>query len=357
MKYYIHEKLNEKDQTAMLKARVDTEDILLLHGYNEMVVDTVFGVRKQKILKPLQLVSYRNNQRKWMKLVDRLKAGDTLFISIPLMNAVTDFDAIVKKIKSKDIYLIGVVHDLESLRHEKGSIPDYLYNRLYKAENVALKRFDKIIVHNAEMIKTLAKLGFDEDKLVDLEIFDYLYEGETKKRELTNVVTVAGNLTNEKAGYLRRVGTVRDVVFNLYGKGISEEEFTDNMRYNGSLAPDELISKISGSFGLVWDGDSIMTCSGDFGKYLIINNPHKVSMLIAAKMPVVIWEDAALAKFIKKNDIGWTIRNLNDLTDIVKNVSEKDYKAKLKNLEAVSKKIRAGYFLSTALTKCEVKNG
>ena len=356
MKYYIHEKLNEKDQTAMLKARVDTEDILLLHGYNEMVVDTVFGVRKQKILKPLQLVSYRNNQRKWMKLVDRLNAGDTIFISIPLMNAVTDFDAIVKKIKSKDVYLIGIVHDLESLRHEKGSIPDYLYNRLYKAENVALKRFDKIIVHNAEMIKTLVSLGFDEDKLVDLEIFDYLYEGETKKRELTNVVTVAGNLTNEKAGYLRRVGTVRDVVFNLYGKGISEEEFTDNMRYNGSLAPNELISKISGSFGLVWDGDSIMTCSGDFGKYLIINNPHKVSMLIAAKMPVVIWEDAALAKFVKKNDIGWVIKNLNDLTDIVKNVSEKEYKTKLKNLEAVSKKIRAGYFLSTALTKCEAKN-
>ena len=357
MKYYIHEKLNESDKTAMLKARVDTEDILSLHGYSEIVVDTVFGVRKNKVLKPLQLVSYRNNQKKWMKLIEKFSEGDTVFIQCPLMNAVTDFDAIVTALRGKDVRLYGIVHDLETLRHEKGSIPDYLYNRLYKAEQLALKKFNKVIVHNAEMKEKLVSLGFEEDKLVDLEIFDYLFEGETKSRELTNYVTVAGNLSNEKAGYLRKVSTISDVIFNLYGVGISKDETLENVKYNGSFAPDKLISELTGSFGLVWDGSSISTCEGDFGKYMKINNPHKVSMLIAAKMPIIIWKEAALANFVEKNNIGWAVSSLKELPDIVNNTSEREYKDKLKNIESVSRKVRVGYYLSNALSKCEVENG
>lgn len=357
MKYYIHEKLNESDKTAMLKARVDTEDILSIHGYSEVVVDTVFGVRKNKVLKPLQLVSYRNNQKKWLKLVDQFSEGDIVFIQCPLMNAVTDFSAIVDKMKAKGVRLFSIVHDLETLRHEKGSIPDYLYNRLYKAEQLALKKFDKVIVHNNEMKKKLVSLGFEADKLVDLEIFDYLYEGETKSRSLTNFVTVAGNLSNEKAGYLRKVSGISDVIFNLYGVGISKDETLENVKYNGSFAPDKLISELSGSFGLVWDGGYVDTCDGDFGKYMKINNPHKVSMLIAAKMPIIIWDKAALADFVVKNGIGWTISSLHELTNIINKTSEREYKDKLKNIEAVSKKIRVGYYLSNALSKCEVENG
>ncbi len=357
MKYYIHEKLNESDKTAMLKARVDTEDILSIHGYSEVVVDTVFGVRKNKVLKPLQLVSYRNNQRKWLKLVDQFSEGDIVFIQCPLMNAVTDFNAIVDKMKAKGVRLFGIVHDLETLRHEKGSIPDYLYNRLYKAEQLALKKFDKVIVHNNEMKKKLVSLGFEANNLVDLEIFDYLYEGETKTRSLTNFVTVAGNLSSKKAGYLRKVSGISDVIFNLYGVGISKDETLKNVKYNGSFAPDKLIFELSGSFGLVWDGGSVDTCDGDFGKYMKINNPHKVSMLIAAKMPIIIWDKAALADFVAKNGIGWTISSLHELTNIINKTSEREYKDKLKNIETVSKKIRVGYYLSNALSKCEVENG
>jgi hypothetical protein len=357
MKYYIHEKLDSSDKTAMLKARVDTEDILLKNDYTEVVVNTVFGVRKQKILKPLQLVSYWNNQRKWLKLIDRFNSSDTVFIQCPLINAVTDFSEVIRSLKAKKVHLIGVVHDLETLRYEKGSIPDYLYNRLYKAEQLALKQFDKVIVHNEAMKKRLIELGFEKDRLEVLEIFDYIYEGETKERKLTNFVSVAGNLSVAKAGYLRKVSNISDVLFDLYGVGISENEIPKNARYNGSFSPEELIAKIGGSFGLVWDGDSTSTCSGGFGKYLTINNPHKVSMLIAAKMPIIIWEKAALAEFVKKNDIGWAISNLDELTDLVKNISDKEYSKKLKNIEKVSEKVRSGYYLTKALERCEVKNG
>ena len=65
---------------------------------------------------------------------------------------------------------------------------------------------------------------------------------------------------------------------DLYGNGKIEKDINwKNLRFNGPKHSDEFVASVSGTgnWGLVWDGDSIDECSGQWGEYLKINNPHK----------------------------------------------------------------------------------
>ena len=146
-----------------------------------------------------------------------------------------------------------------------------------------------------------------KSKIVELDIFDYLLDSKIKINELfdMNEVFFAGNLAkSEFLGELSKIGKVK---FNLYGlefDGLEKIKSQTNVEYKGSFMPEELISNLEGGWGLVWDGNSIETCSGLSGEYLKYNNPHKVSMCIVSERPVIIWNKAAMADYIVNNGLG-----------------------------------------------------
>ena len=61
------------------------------------------------------------------------------------------------------------------------------------------------------------------------------------------------------------------------------------------------------------------------GKYLKINNPHKLSLYLAVGLPVVIWDEAAEAEFVLKENVGFTVKSLYDLPEKLEAVSDNDY--------------------------------
>lgn len=69
---------------------------------------------------------------------------------------------------------------------------------------------------------------------------------------------------------------------------------------------------------------------------------------MAAGLPAVVWKKAAIAKFIEKYDVGYTINNLYEINDI----DFSDYKTKLKNVLEMKEKVRNGYFLNEAMKVC-----
>ena len=125
----------------------------------------------------------------------------------------------------------------------------------------------------------------------------------------------------------------------------------DNIFYKGKFKPEELLDYLEGSFGLVWDGISLDTCTGGFGEYLKYNNPHKVSLYLTAGIPVVVWEQSALAKFVKENNVGITINSLNELKDKIDNITDEEYQAMLENTKQISEKTKNGKFLMEAINK------
>ncbi len=201
------------------------------------------------------------------------------------------------------------------------------------------------------MKSVLVNRGISEQKIVSLGIFDYLIPDFQEKKELSKdqPIIVAGNLAQEKAGYLYKLPA--NPAYNLYGVGFDESRALENETYFGSFLPDELPVALEGGFGLVWDGDSAETCSGVFGEYLRYNNSHKASLYLASGFPLVVWKQSALSHFVLEKNCGVAVESLHDLKNTIENLSDADYQELVANAKNIGKKIRDGFYLTSALKK------
>ena len=83
------------------------------------------------------------------------------------------------------------------------------------------------------------------------------------------------------------------------------------------------------------------------------NNPHKLSLYIAAGLPVVVWEKAAIADFVKKYNIGIIVKSLLDLDKEINSLSEEQYEEFKQNILVLQKNVTNGYYTRRALNICE----
>lgn len=250
------------------------------------------------------------------------------------------FEKIAKKNK-----LVLLVHDLHSLKRQD--------EKAFKEEISLLNLASAVIVHNHSMRKVLQSKGLKMDHIYELQIFDYLYVDDTFiDHSNDHGIAFAGNL--EKSGFLKEMADSNpNLKMHLYGQNTELFCNNSNVIYHGSYSPDEIPGVLEGKFGLIWDGDRIETCSGIFGEYLKYNNPHKTSLYIAADMPVIVWEKAAIAEFVRRKEIGVTVTNLNELKNKIQMVEGRTYKEMQKNIHKLKTEIIYGESLKHQLSSIE----
>ena len=126
-----------------------------------------------------------------------------------------------------------------------------------------------------------------------------------------------------------------------------------NITYHGAFPPDEINNQLYSGFGLVWDGSSIERCDGNTGEYLKYNNPHKLSLYLVSGIPVVIWKEAAEAKFVEEYGLGITVNSLDELGEKFASLSEEEYFEMVKRVAVVSERLKNGYYLTQAIKEIE----
>lgn len=293
----------------------------------------------------------------WVGLWVRLGKNDSLLIQHPIYG-IRIADWFIKLIKNtKGCRTFVLIHDLETLRKgiDKKTKADNERDDI--ADNILLKRFDKVICHNEKMKDYLVSTGIEASRIVSLEIFDYLCKKTDlrQNRVKSPSVTVAGSLRREKSGYIYELCENKDdrLTLHLYGKGFNGKD-DEKVIYHGCFSPEELPSKLEGDFGLVWDGPSAKSCIGNTGEYLKYNDPHKTSLYLAAGMPVIVWEEAAIADFVRENKVGITVKSLFELENEIEKVTDKEYEEMCANASEISKLLRQGFFTERALKKCGI---
>ena len=318
------------------KAKTDVEQIMEnLHCKNTGLNQTVC---KNSI------VSFVLTLASVLKCGFCLHKGDMLVLQYPLKKY---YSFVCNIAHFRGCKVITLIHDLGCFRRKK---------QTEAQEILRLNHADYIIAHNDVMKKWLEDRNC-QAQVGSLEIFDFLSpsqpEGTDKIRKPYRV-TYAGGLSLRKNAFLYEVGEfVHSYRFVLYGSGFEKtllkgENYFD---YKGFIAADQLIASAAGDFGLVWDGSSIASCSGNWGEYLQYNNPHKTSLYIRCGFPVIIWEKAALSGFVRKNNIGICIASLEDLDTVLSVLSEDQYVEMAKNVTEISKRLSEGYYFSTALQR------
>jgi hypothetical protein len=333
---YILDDCQVINKTAGSKARIDIN--YFLEDYETIYFCNNVNNESVELLEIVSKINF---------LFSQVEEEDIILVQFPLYLR-KPFDKIdfLKPMNGKKI---AIVHDINSLRYS-------LFNKRYEIDR--LNQFHTIIAHNKHMKKWMQENGVIVP-IVNLDLFDYNSDdfdvvNRTYPEDKRFTICIAGNLEKNKAGYIYNFKNNLNYNINLYGVNYCQNtDINNSLVYKGSYSANELPSKIEGHFGLVWDGPSTNTCSGDFGDYLKYNNPHKVSLYVRSKLPIIIWKEAALAEFVIEHEIGFVIDSLDEIIKGLNHVSRDEYERYIRNIEILSEKVKNGYFTKSVVSCIE----
>lgn len=276
-----------------------------------------------------------------IKIALSLKNGDELYIQ-RYGNYISLLTFFARK---KKIMLNYIVHDLTFLR--------FGHSASKSSELSLLKKMDVIFVHTEAMAEIIMKVGIKASIKI-MHLFDYYSDDAMiEKNELLkmkNIVAFAGNL--DKSLFLHSLAQTKlssNIEYRLYGllKDKSKLE-NEQIHYMGAFKPNET-GLVKAGWGLLWDGDSIETCSSMLGQYLKINSSHKLSLYIACGMPVIVWKESSLAKWLSEKGVCVLINSLNDIPAILTEITDEHYSKMVDNARMLGKSLRHGELLKSLL--------
>lgn len=277
-----------------------------------------------------------------LSIIKLVKAhpADRYILQFPISTpyVLRQFIEVIRKYTNAEIDLL--IHDLPALQL---SMEDK------ERELKLFNRVDNLIVHNHSMGEWLKENNVHTN-MIELGLFDYDNEQPMRKNEEYDptkfTICFPGNLA--KSTFLTKL-TLKHRL-DIYGPN-KLESYPKCVKYCGQYTPEELPKHLTEDFGLIWDGNSTETCSGTFGEYLRYNNPHKTSLYLSSGIPVIIWDQAALAPLIKQHKAGICISNLTELDSLLSMLSNEEYQLMKQNAENLGKKLRNGYYTKRALNK------
>ena len=312
------------------KAKTDNEDTLVEMGAINLGLPRT--IRNSKILAFfLDLIGV-------IRACILLQKDDVLFLQYPVKKY---FSFLCHVTHLKGAKTVSLIHDLGSFRRKKLTIQKEI-NRLSNS--------DYIIASNEKMKGWLEEHGLQKP-VGSLGLFDYRSESKCSE-EVTErgqiKVVYAGALSMKKNSFLIELSkTLNHWQLLVCGnkEGLQGLQNNPLITYQGFVPSEEFIKHIDADFGLVWDGDSLAGCSGEYGQYLKWNSPHKVSFYLRAGLPLIIWKEAAVAPIIEEAGAGITISSLEELDDKLANLTPEQEKEMKKQAVNLAQKLNKGGFL------------
>ena len=309
---------------AINKARTDIDTIIKESGsYHVIQMGSTSRIGFFRVIKRYYDI---------YSLLLRLKHGDSVFFQFPWIH--NNKDKFYSFLFKKETKVTCVIHDLDSLR-SNGKNQEY--------EIDILKKCHHIIAHTPSMKQYLVDMGISSDKIECLYLFCYLTDDPIRSlpNNIYNTIIFAGNLTKSRfVNHLHEIASPQ-LSFNLYGNGSDLFRPSEYVKYRGAFQPNHP-GIIEGNWGLVWDGDSIDTCSGLFGESLNYNSSHKFSLYLSLGIPVIIWEQSSLKSFIIEQKLGIAVKSLKEITSVIGSLSKAEITTIRNNVISFSANIRTG---------------
>ncbi len=333
---YISRNYKNRDG-AGFKAKSDNDITLRQIGATNLGLPTTFYRNKLK--------GFFRDLAGIIRYAFKVQPGDQILLQYPIKKY---FSLICRIAHFRRAHVIALIHDLGSMRRRKLSL---------EQEIRRLQCADHIIASNDVMAEYLIQNNIDRP-VTSLGIWDYRSEKTNKSQTIfdkNNIrVVYAGSLNLRKNSFLLKLPhTSINYTLSLYGNIEQFPQIIDNPNIDvHSFTPaDEFIENVEGNFGLVWDGDSIDCCSGNFGEYLRYNSPHKVSFYLRAGLPIIIWKRAALASLLESFGVAITIDSLTDLPDALDKITPEQYTSMKSYAVDLAEKLQAGHNARSAVEK------
>ena len=317
------------------KAKTDNEDTLAAAGAVNL------GLRRT--LHRSKVVTFFLDLAGIVKYVFSVRRGDVLLLQYPVKKYFSFICNVARLRKAKTVALI---HDLGSFRRKKLTV---------EKEIARLMHADYVIASNGVMRQWLLGQGYAHP-IGQLGLFDYrspAWNSHETPAQPVSLVYAGGLAIRKNAFLLEMAQATLPCLLQVYGNrdGLPGMKDNDKMEFHPFMPADEFIGTIDAHYGLVWDGDTLSSCTGDFGEYLRYNSPHKASFYVRAGLPLVIWKEAAIASIVESEGIGLCIGSLEELDERLRAVTPEQYAAMRRNVQRVARRLDNGSFLMEAVNK------
>lgn len=268
----------------------------------------------------------------------KTEKGDFLFMDFPFSIKFAGYSKIVSYANSLGVKVIFFIHDLDGIR-----FTNPIYNLI---DSSCLDMAYCLISASKEMDACLKDSLRVSEKVrkVNYRYWDYLCDDVLNENN-DGLICFAGNLA--KSSFISEVpDSLVASGFNLYGKGMSTSY---KGTFKGQYNPEDLVKVLDGKFGLVWDGKSAKSCSGNFGRYLKINTSHKFGLYMATDKPVIVWSESSIADFVIENKIGIVVHSLYEIPSVLSHLTIESYLAMKKNILPIRKEVISGNHLRSVI--------
>lgn len=247
---------------------------------------------------------------------------------------------------SHNISTILIILDIISVRSEN--------NEGIQNEIKFFNQFTHLVIQNEHMKKWLEIHNITVD-MSKVELFDYLIKKDVfesiKSKCFSNKIVYEGDFNRCIRGGLDKREENHQYHLNLYGNRIGNKVNNENVSYRGDYDSEIIPTKLDGSFGLLWNEDCTKTNLILTDQYSIILTPHKLSLYLVSKLPVICFSHSCEAQFVIQNQIGFTIDSLAEIDNKLKKITNSEYQIMIKNVENIARKLIYGYqFKSTLLS-------
>ena len=332
-KYFLQQYLQEQYVHGGV-TNVDAEKILLADGFEPIFFPYHYDFSiKAKIGRLFFLI----------KELIRIKNGSVVVFLFPFYAVLHKL--FIRLLRLKKVTLICYIVDIDGIKDGN--------KHLLKQEVRFFQKFRYFIVLNASMERWL-KEQVPGSVAAPVHFHSFLTNPAIRPRDRSFHIVFAGNLA--KSPFLEQLyllkSTSPDIRFDLYGPDPTDRMIRqENVAYRGVEKPYDLPGKLNGSFGLVWEGDSIDKPEGSLGNYIQFITHNKISLYILSGLPIIIPASAGTAPLVESYQIGFAVNNLYEIEEKIQGITIEKYREMQRNLKPIAEKVSTGQFLTDAVNE------
>lgn len=266
--------------------------------------------------------------------------GDIVIIQSPTWNTIGFDEALVTQLNAYSVVKkIFFVHDVPPLMFESNR---YLLKRYIDLYNQA----EVLIVPSQNMADFLIQEGLTVRKYVVQRMWDCPVSIDfSVTPQYKKLINFAGKIDYLKFSFVQdwKYETVRLAVTAQEG----DWEHGANIEFLGWFQDQSTLANTlrkNGGFGLLWTGDEYWM------EYMKLNANSKLSLYLAAGLPVIVHSSISEADTILRKGLGFVVDSLDEAVQKVEGMTEEQYNQMVQKVRLFGELIRGGFFTKKVLT-------
>ena len=270
-----------------------------------------------------------------------IQPGDLVVVQFPMwthLNFQAEFFDTIKGIEG--VRMVALLHDIPTWMFTKG---EEEYNRANDFWLNQLKKFDLLIVANEKGAHKLQEDGVHVP-MIPMQFWDYFYQGPRQEKQFKKQLYYVGGRDIIDTTYRA------SAPLYIYDRHVEQKVLeSGSVTWLGRQPSDEIVSRLDGGFGVVVTENLIEKSNMNFVYYNQFNNPTKLSMYLAAGLPVIVSSKTYHASLVKEHGIGLVVDDLNEIDQIFSSMTAADYQKLVDNVKPWQEAISNGFFIQRAL--------